>query len=55
MRNYFGGIIENLTELMADYTWLEYMKNGSIYGSFLDSQSGGQSHSQSRLNRVITP
>jgi len=28
---------------MADYTWLEYMKDGSIHGSFLDSQSDGTS------------
>lgn len=39
----------NLAELMADYRWLVCVKNGSISGSFLDSQSDGQS----RLNRVI--
>jgi hypothetical protein len=36
---------------MVDYFWLVYVKNGSIHGSFL----GSQSDSQSRLNRVITP
>jgi len=33
----------NLAELMADYRWLVCVKNGSIHGSFLYSQSDGTS------------